>query len=402
MHRSLAAALAALLPAALAITAQAATLITIDSEPSAGHPALAIGHDGLPVIAYQSLANRLIVARCLDWACSEVQRTEVAGSYNTSRYLSLAIALNGNPAIAFREQSPQRLSLVRCVTPDCSGSGHVFRIIDDSSPSIGGYVSMAIDPDGRAAFAYQDFSAGDLVLARCTAPGCANVTTEVLEESIGGAVHGMDAGIAFGNRSDPVVAARWTNGAGDGAMRHYDCATSPCRLSGQMMGYTLGHRRGIGLSMAIAPDDRSVMAYQDETDNALHFSKCSLPDCSTGGFWVALDEGSLGIGPYAAIATFPDGRPVIAYQKHLTVAGGASALYVAECDDGSCASFDLLQIDAAPPGLSRGEDPSIAIDHDGAPVIAYFDQSNLDIKLARCSPSTCAGPGDQLFFHGFQ
>ena len=103
-----------------------------------------------------------------------------------------------------------------------------------------------------------------------------------------------------------------------------------------------------------------------------------------------------------SIGVRSDGRPVIAYQRQSASVPTFTALYVAECGEPSCQTVERVLIERSADDLVTGIDADLAIDGDGAVVIAYFDQSLLDIKLARCNRMTCAGPGDRLFEDGFE
>ena len=385
--------------------ANAATVTTIDDTTMAGQPSVAIGADGSPVVAYRTLGNKLRVAKCNNWDCSDAMRIELSGSYFTTAHFALAITPNGHPGIAFQDQVERRLDVVRCVTADCTGGGHAFFTIDPGPNDVGAYVDWAFGPDNRAAFAYRDFALQALMLARCTTPACTNVDIQMLEGD-GPVNSGEYVALAFGQRADPFVSAHWQNPeliAEPEGVHAFDCSVTPCSDGAAMIHYQ-SDPAGVGQDMAIGPDDLPVFSYLDHTNEEVLFARCQDPDCSGGISHVTLDDGSftLGFDDNTSIGVRPDGLPVIAYQKQLAVIGAYTALYVVECRDAACSSHGTVQIERSGDGLSTGIDADLAIDHDGAVVIAYFDPSLLDIKLARCNRMTCSGPGDLLFADGFE
>ncbi len=405
----------------LALSAPAATIVTIEGYPIAG-PALAIGSDGLPVIAYSGLgpiqpaadenprraagvaglgAGILSLAKCRDIDCSESDWGFIQGpnGFIVVGDISMAIAADGNPAIAFHDGVDHQLKLVKCTTLDCTGSPPEFRVIDPGPHDVGAHVALAFDADGNAVFAYQDSDDQALLLARCMNPGCGNVDIVVLDDS--SSSYGAYASIAVGENNALAVVNRFTNSAGDGALKFFLCTASPCSITGQLIDYLIGHPVGSGLSMTLRADYRPLFSYHDDTDNSLRFAGCTMTDCSGADIIRTVDTGgSLGAGAYSAIAARPDLRPVIAYQKPLTVAGGADALVVAECDDIYCNDSDRFQIDQCS-GSSCFADPAIAIGADGGAAIAYFDRNALAIKFAKCDVQGCRGPDDRLFADGF-
>ncbi len=388
-----------LLASSAPATAPAATIATLDSGQISGSPSLAIGVDGLPVVAYATPTLKLRVAKCQQWDCASVVVTEIPGNYFGSSSLALAIAPDGNPAIAFQDASSYQLMLVKCATADCTGGGHEFRTIDPGPGLVGWAVDFAFAPDGRAAFAYRD--PNGTWLARCSTPGCGATDIQMLTVNI---ADDFDKAIAlnFGGRNEPVVAAHWSLPGSSEAVVFFDCSIQPCSGSRVDIDLVVGQQRGQGVSMAISPTDNPVIAYKDEDANTLELSRCLTPDCDGLVLSATLDQGALGIGPYTAVAVRPDNRPVVAFQKNLPVAGGAAALYVAECDSVNCASVSRIALDNPGAGGETGADPEIALDAQGAVVVAYFHPASQSIKLARCNAETCEGPGDRLFRNGFQ
>lgn len=386
--------------------AHAATIRTIDEGPVAGQPSLAIGADGLPVVAYRTLGNKLRVARCNDRDCADVTRIELTGTYFTSAHFSLEITPNGYPGIAFQDNAERRLDVVRCVTVDCTGGGHVFFTIDPGPNDVGAYVDWAFGPDNRAAFAYRDFTAGTLLLARCTTPACGAVDIETLDG--GGQVRSGDfAALAFAGRAEPFVSAKWENFTGVNDMvgvHAFDCSMAPCSDAQQTIYYQVDTPAGIGQDMAIGPDDRPVFSHVGHAENILLYGRCVDADCSGNVNAAVLDDGdfALDFDDSTSIGVRPDGRPVIAYQRQSASIPTFTALYVVECGDEHCLSFERVLIERSGDHLVTGIDADLAIDDDGAVVLAWFDQSALDVKLARCGAQGCEGPGDRLFADGFE
>ena len=406
VHRRALRACAVIVLALCAAAANAAIVTTIDDTSMAGQPSLAIGADGLPVVAYRTLQNKLRVAKCNNWDCTDVMVIELTGSYVTSAHLALAIRPAGNPAIAFQDNAERRLDVVRCVTADCTGGGHDFFTIDPGPNDVGAYVDWAFGPDNRAAFAYRDFTAGTLMYARCATPACSAVDIQSLNG--GGQITAGDfASLAFAGRSDPFVSSQWENltGAQDlVGVNGFDCSIVPCADAEQTLYYQVDTPAGLGQDMAIGTDDLPVFSHLGVDEPVLRFGRCAEPDCDGNVSSTIIDDGDFAIAfdDSTSIGVRPDGRPVIAYQRQSASVPTFTALYVAECGEPSCQTAARVLIERSADNLVTGIDADLAIDDDGAVVIAYFDQSLLDIKLARCNRQTCAGPGDRLFEDGFQ
>jgi len=120
------------------------------------------------------------------------------------------------------------------------------------------------------------------------------------------------------------------------------------------------------------------------------FALLALSTVSTGGapasaagpFSIAVVEDFGDTGAHSSLALNAEGFPVIAYVSYTGV-----ALMLAACSDRACADPPTVNVvDADGP---VGAYASLELDGSGFPVIAYYDPLNGDLKLARCSDTTC-------------
>lgn len=100
-----------------------ATITTVDSSADAvgAFTSIASAGDGLPVIAYQDLtAGALKVAKCGNIACTgPATLTTVDDAANVGRHTALAIGSDGLPLIAYHDVSAGALKAVKCGTRGC-------------------------------------------------------------------------------------------------------------------------------------------------------------------------------------------------------------------------------------------------------------------------------------------
>lgn len=89
-------------------------------------------------------------------------------------------------------------------------------------------------------------------------------------------------------------------------------------------------------------------------------------------------------GRFTSIAIAPSGFPVISYFDETNL-----DLKLAVCNDSLCSTPTLQTVDNAP---SVGWYTDIAIAPSGFPVISYQDDNNGDLKLAICNDSLCSVP----------
>jgi hypothetical protein len=113
-------------------------------------------------------------------------------------------------------------------------------------------------------------------------------------------------------------------------------------------------------------------------------AKCGNAGCSSGNTLVTVDATS-STGLYSSIAVPADGRPVISYYEITN-----QDLRVAKCGNAACSSGNTLTtLDSAG---NVGANTSIKVPADGLPVMSYIDATNLQLKVVKCSNSSCLKP----------
>jgi len=139
-------------------------------------------------------------------------------------------------------------------------------------------------------------------------------------------------------------------------------------------------------SIAIGVDGAPVISYRDTNSQTLNVAKCSSMLCTAAS--IAVVDGLNDTGWYSSIAIGFDGLPVISYYDMT-----AGALKVAHCNDAAC-KFGDETIVVVDDENDVGSDTSLAIGHDGMPVISYRDSSAGKLKVVKCNDALCAG-GDE-------
>ncbi|MGA1568692.1 MAG: hypothetical protein ACO38K_03455 [Ilumatobacteraceae bacterium] len=144
--------------------------------------------------------------------------------------------------------------------------------------------------------------------------------------------------------------------------------------------------------LAIGTDGFPVVVYRTATPE-LGLVACTSYDCATHRAPVILDDRA-GTGETPDIAVGVGGAPVIAY-----TVGDPGAVALIVCDDRYCEGDgdDYIDVWAHPSGLDS-RDPSVAIDPQGKPVIAFQDRSvsaplEDALRIYGCSTSDCRGEG---------
>jgi hypothetical protein len=150
--------------------------ITLDGSPAsiAGELSMAIAPDGLPILAYfDGVAQALRVLKCGTPACDSGNIiTTVDDQANfVGRFASVAIGADGLPVIAHRDTDDLLVRVVKCGNAACS-AGNVSTIVDDTLPDLGLYTSLAIGGDGLPVLVYEQHPLALIRITKCGTQSC--------------------------------------------------------------------------------------------------------------------------------------------------------------------------------------------------------------------------------------
>jgi len=132
---------------------------------------MALGSDGFPVLSYNEVhvsEQRVLHCTSIDCSTSDSPLIIDSGAFSTfSSSVSIAISSDGFPIVIYSSGSANDLTLVNCITIDCSIVS--FPLLFDTG--IGFSTSTAIGSDGFPAISYQD-SGGGISLVHCQDVNC--------------------------------------------------------------------------------------------------------------------------------------------------------------------------------------------------------------------------------------
>jgi len=347
------------------------------------YSSLAIGNDGYPVISYLNRTRHsLKVAKCNDVACYGWDEALNTLDESAPGETYLAVGADGMPVIAYQQDimSPEKaLYVAKCSDGACANGNVTLSVIEDSANSVGRFGSIAIGQDGFPVVSYHDETAGTLKVAKCNDPACSGGDESISTVDDAPGVSGQWTSLAIGTDGYPVIAY----GQHDPALlKVAKCNDAACAGGDENISAvddTLEYGAQ-DTSLAIGTDGFPVISYHDLFNRALRVAKCNDAACSGGDETISVvDENSVGD---SSIAIGNDGLPVIAYLDDLPY-----GLKVAKCNDAACSGQDELRtiVDSTPSGSI-----SIAIGSDGLPVISYRDGALNALKVLHCSTPSCA------------
>jgi hypothetical protein len=141
---------------------------------------IAIGCDGLPIVAN---ANNIGPGDSLDIVhCGTVDCTEPCGTGGTTCTQlelntnaqgdpSIGIGLDCMPVVSYRDNLNLDLKVAHCNDGACTSA--TFNTVDDGGgDSVGLYSSITIGADGLPIMSYYDETNGDLKVLKCASPSC--------------------------------------------------------------------------------------------------------------------------------------------------------------------------------------------------------------------------------------
>lgn len=256
--------------------------ITVVDDPPLGgvgeYSSLAIGADGLPVIAYyDSGLLSLKVAKCQTAACNgAVTITQVDNPANTvGQYASIAIGTDGLPVIGYFDLTAGALKVAKCGNAACN-AGNTLTTVDDPANVVGDHTSIAVPADGRPVIAYRDVTGGDLRIMKCGNAACTsgNVSTMIDNAFF----VGQFTSIAIGADGLPVVSYYHDIGR----LKVAKCGDAACTPAGNQVSIVdspLNTSVGRYTSIAVPADGLPVISYHDLSNGALKIAKCGNVAC---------------------------------------------------------------------------------------------------------------------------
>ncbi|MBL0122648.1 MAG: collagen-like protein [Betaproteobacteria bacterium] len=141
---------------------------------------------------------------------------------------------------------------------------------------------------------------------------------------------------------------------------------------------------GVGTysSLTIGADGLPVISYFDSNNGDLKVTKCGNAACSAGNTITPVDTSGF-VGQHTSMTIGADGLPVISYYDMTN-----GDLKVAKCGNAACTAGNTIT--AVDTVGDVGHYTSIVIGADGLPVIAYYDVTNADPKVAKCGNASCS------------
>ena len=289
-------------------TACASSTSTLVEADTGWYAALAIGSDGLPIIAHtNSNSDDLRVTHCSDLACiASTHTTFTTIGINDSGNPSIAIGTDGL-AIVVHRASTGGFRLTHCENVLCTSAIETHY---GTGANVGLTPSIAIGSDGLAIVAHRDGTNADLRVLHCNNVGCTTATDAAIDTA--GDV-GNDPSIAIGTDGFAIIAHRVET---DRDLRVSHCSNISCTTATSTTVDVLNDRIGYETAMTIAPNGFAIVAHRNESTSNVRLTSCSNVDCSLATTVEVVTAGADGQNPSIVIGR--DGQVLVVHRAAVT------------------------------------------------------------------------------------
>ncbi|MDD5145368.1 MAG: hypothetical protein PHF44_00745 [Candidatus Pacebacteria bacterium] len=334
------------------------------------YPAIAIGFDGLPVIASTNDANGdLIVCKCNDPGCTGGDELCSVVDTGTDWDPSIAIGSDGFPVISFVRT--YTLYVCKCNDPACTGGDETCSSISTTRGQADD-TSIAIRQDGNPIISFRDGNQNDfptntttLAVCSCSDTSCSGTKTcTTLDNTVKDANNdsaGSGSSIKIGTNGIPMISYS-ANIDFENSIKVCKCANTSCTSAICGSVYTGGDTE---TSMAISAEGLPVISFQGGV------CKCKTQTCTAATCSV------ISSSHYNSIAIGYDNNPVIS-----SCSDSINNLRICNCTNATCTVASCGTIDSLSDENNNSNCP-IAIGADGNPIIAYYDYTNAYLRIAK-------------------
>jgi fructose-specific phosphotransferase system component IIB len=247
--------------------------VTLETTGSVGwDTSIAIGVDGNPAISHYDDTNEdLELYVCDDPACSSGTNVTLETTGDVGWDTSIAIGVDGNPVISHYDATNEDLELYVCDDPACSSGTNVTLETDGN---VGFRGSLVIGVTGNPVISHMDRANEDLELYVCDDPACSSGANVTLETS--GSV-GWDPAVTISDNGNPVIShGRWDWDEADGDLELYVCDNPACSSGTNVPLVTTGSV-GVFSSITIGDDGNPIIAHQEYAKGDLEFAQVMMP-----------------------------------------------------------------------------------------------------------------------------
>jgi hypothetical protein len=329
-----------------------------------GDTSIAIGRDGVPIVAFTGTGEQLHIAKCLHATCATAMTYPLVATNGSGITPRLAIGADGLPVVAHFDRNGPGLRVSHCNDPDCRTVTSTL-VVTGSGVS---FNAMAIGADGLPILAHQQ-AATDLRVTHCENVVC-TVSRTFTVDAVG--TSGWDPAMTIGADGFAII-AHYDTANGDLRVTH--CVNIDCSGATSRTVDATGNL-GFDAAIMIGADQRPLIAHSDLTSNGVRLTHCDDATCS------ASTSITLPQGQDPTLVAAPGGVPTLTFYRRFV----DFEVMFGRCADERCGN---AQAGLLPTGAPSGRGLSMAIDRDGLAAIAHRNPVTGQLRVTRCGTVTC-------------
>ncbi len=349
---------------------------------------ITIGKDGNPAMVYTRTTNDIVGAEYVGsggncdslggsdaWSCETVDT-------GTGTNMNVATGPDGKRYGLYYTNagSSNFANLAEYVGSDngsgCTSSAWTCTSLGTDTNAVAGTFAaeLGVADDGTVYAVITDGLGASATTKLCIRSGgswSCNAWANLADTSFGS--NGDTKAMVYQNTSNDLVYAEYVGSGGNCTDTRWQCTTIDDTAT------DIGRYN----SLAFSPDGTAYISYNDTTNGDLrlaHYVGSSGSGCKTGVTdWTCEDVDDSNEGQYTSLAFSPAGTPYISYYDN-----GSTNLNLANYvgSGGSCSNtaWDCMTVDDTVTDV--GKYTSITFDNDGAPYIAYYDETSDNVRVA--------------------
>jgi hypothetical protein len=280
---------------------------------------IAIGRDGLPVLAYLDFDGKLSVVRCHDTGCSDAPSIEHPTAGAEFEFVAVAVPADDRPLIAYLKNASAEIHLARCADPECRAITSA-RVDSNPDRSLPVSIELRLAPDGAPILGYA-FANGVARIGRCSDLDCSKPTVTTVGT---GGIETDTAALGIGQDGVPVLAFY-----SDGSLRVARCDDTTCGSVSSVQVDQATATWWTPIGVGFSAEGNPVIAYFSPTNRDTKLARCHDSACTSADLIALGASDANGADDHTGVAFLPDGTPVFIYSRE-------PSLYAEVCTDPRC------------------------------------------------------------------
>lgn len=293
----------------------------------------------------------------------------------TGLYTSLVLDAQGYPTMSYYDASEGKLKVAHCFEKNCALFNSI--VTPDASSAVGKYTSIALDHNGNPVISYYDETNSALKVLHCGNATCSTGNTIAKPDSIG--TVGQYTSVTVDNNNFPVVSYYDVT---NGVLKVLHCGNSACSAGNTIVKPDISSSNGVQSAIKLNAAGKPVIAYFDFTNTSLKILTCGNANCTAGNTITTADSAG-DVGRYPSLQLDSNGNPAVSY---LDATNGK--LKVLRCGNALCTAGNTFALVGN--NSIVGYFSSLALDGGNNPTISYWDRTNGDLNVLRCSNASCS------------